>query len=113
METMFITGKNMFLGTTTGMIIYDISFPLHRHPESIFNHARSCDPVIVDDTLAYVTLRSGTTCGGTVNCLDVVNVKNLSKPVSGYIICNDKSSWIGKRWESSLYLRWQRRTENI
>jgi hypothetical protein len=79
-ETLFLTDKNMFLGTTTGMVIYDISNPLVPTSRVFFNHARSCDPVIVDDTLAYVTLRSGTTCGGTINCLDVVNVKNLSQP---------------------------------
>lgn len=79
-ETMFLSGNNMFLGTTTGMIIYDISNPLVPTSRVFFNHARSCDPVIVDDTLAYITLRSGTTCGGTINCLDVVNIKNISSP---------------------------------
>jgi hypothetical protein len=79
-ETMFLTDKNMFLGTTTGMVIYDISVPLTPTSRVFFNHARSCDPVIVDDTLAYITLRTGTACGGNVNCLDVVNVKKLSAP---------------------------------
>jgi hypothetical protein len=79
-ETMFLTDKNMFLGTTTGMIIYDISNPHSPVKKSTYNHIRSCDPVVVDDTLAYVTLRSGTTCGGSINCLDVINIKNLSSP---------------------------------
>lgn len=79
-ETMFLSGNNMFLGTTTGMIIYDISNPLVPTSRVFFNHARSCDPVIVDDTLAYITLRTGTTCGGTVNLLDVVNIKKISSP---------------------------------
>jgi hypothetical protein len=79
-ETMFLSGENMFLGTTTGMIVYDISNPLSPTSKAFFNHARSCDPVIVDDTLAYITLRSGTTCGGTVNCLDVVNIKKITSP---------------------------------
>jgi len=80
-ETMFLTEKNMFLGTTTGMIIYDISNPYSPVRKSTYNHMRSCDPVVVDDTLAYVTLRAGTNCGGTINCLDVINIKNLSSPV--------------------------------
>lgn len=79
-ETMFLTEKNMFLGTTTGMVIFDISNPLIPSLKTFFNHARSCDPVVVDDTIAYVTLRSGTTCGGTVNCLDVVNIKKINSP---------------------------------
>jgi len=79
-ETMFLTEDHMFLGTTTGMLIYDISIPLSPTNRISFTHARSCDPVIVDDTLAYVTLRSGTNCGGVQNVLDVINVKNLSAP---------------------------------
>jgi hypothetical protein len=80
-ETMFLKDKNMFLGTTTGMIIYDIAVPSAPVYKTNFRHARSCDPVIVDDTLAYITLRSGTTCGGVLNNLDILNVKDISKPV--------------------------------
>ncbi|MGD0582711.1 MAG: hypothetical protein ABR974_07165 [Bacteroidales bacterium] len=79
-ETMFLTDKNMFLGASTGMAIYDISVPSVPVYLSYYSHIRSCDPVIVDDTLAYVTLRSGTTCGSSVNSLDVINVKNLASP---------------------------------
>jgi hypothetical protein len=79
-ETMFITENTMFLGTTTGMVIYDISIPLSPQTRKFFSHARSCDPVIVDDTLAYITLRTGTTCGGSTNTLSVVNVKNIDSP---------------------------------
>jgi hypothetical protein len=80
-ETMFISGNTMFLGTTTGMMIYNITVPTSPVYKAFFNHARSCDPVVVDDTLAYVTLRSGTTCGGTLNNLDIINVKDLTRPV--------------------------------
>lgn len=81
-ETMFLTENEMFLGTTTGMIIFDISNPLSPVSKAFFQHARSCDPVIVDDTLAYVTLRTGTNCGGNLNCLDVVNIKNINLPTT-------------------------------
>jgi hypothetical protein len=89
-ETMFLTEKNMFLGTTTGMVILDISNPTSPVSKSFFRHARSCDPVIVDDTLAYVTLRTGTNCGGNLNTLDVVNIKdiNLPKVVMSYGLTN-------------------------
>jgi hypothetical protein len=79
-ETMFLSGDKMFLGTTTGMIIYDISNPFVPVSKTFFTHARSCDPVVVDDTLAYVTLRTGTTCGGNTNCLDIIDIKNISQP---------------------------------
>lgn len=79
-ETMFLTEKTMFLGSTTGMLIYDITDPRSPIRKSSYSHLRSCDPVVVDDTLAYVTLRSGTNCGGSVNTLDVVNIKDISSP---------------------------------
>ena len=79
-ETMFLTENTMFLGTTNGMVIFDISIPLSPQYQIFFTHARSCDPVVVDDTLAYVTLRTGTTCGGSETSLNVVNVKNIKSP---------------------------------
>jgi len=90
METMFLTDDRMFLGTTTGMIIYNIAVPLYPQYLTSFSHARSCDPVIVDDTLAYITLRTGTTCGGSSNSLSVVNIKNIMSPalVSTYSMTN-------------------------
>lgn len=79
-ETMFLKDNEMFLGTTTGMAIFDISNPKSPVSKTFFTHARSCDPVIVDDTLAYITLRTGSTCGGNQNLLDIVNVKDITKP---------------------------------
>lgn len=89
-ETLFLTERNMFMGTTTGMLIYDLSDPRAPQFRSNYVHIRSCDPVIVDDTLAYVTLRSGTNCGGSVNNLDVVNITNIASPqrVSSYPMTN-------------------------
>lgn len=89
-ETMFLTENNLFLGTTTGMVVYDISDPFSPFWVTFFSHARSCDPVIVDDSLAYITLRSGTNCGGSLNSLDVVNIKNLWAPslVTSYPMTN-------------------------
>lgn len=81
-ETMFLTPSSMFLGTTTGMVVYDITSATSPVYKAFFNHARSCDPVVVDDTLAYITLRTGTGCGGNLNVLDVVSIKNILKPVS-------------------------------
>lgn len=80
-ETMFLTDINMFLGTTTGMLVYDISNPAIPIPQALFTHAKSCDPVIVSDTLAYITQRTGTNCGWGLNVLDVVSVKNINQPV--------------------------------
>jgi hypothetical protein len=89
-ETMFLDGNKMFLGTTTGMAVLDISNPASPSSLTFFNHARSCDPVIVDDTLAYITLRTGTNCGGIQNVLDIVNIKDITRPtlVVSYFMTN-------------------------
>jgi len=95
-ETMFISGNNLFFGSTTGMIIYDITNSLVPVFKTTFNHARSCDPVIVDDTLAYITLRAGTACGGTESALDVVSVKDITKPVMVYAMPMANPHGLGK-----------------
>ena len=81
-ETLFLRENQMFLGTTSGMSVYDISSPFSPSFLTFFNHARSCDPIIVDDTLAYISLRTGTNCGGNINVLDVVDIKDITKPAT-------------------------------
>jgi hypothetical protein len=80
-ETIYPFKDRLFIGSRTGMFIYSLSNPSSPVQLSQFTHATSCDPVIADDNYAYVTLRSGTTCNGTINQLDVLDVSNLSAPV--------------------------------
>ncbi len=80
-ETIYPFKDRLFIGSRTGMFIYSLSNPSAPVQVSQFTHATSCDPVIADDSYAYVTLRSGTTCNGTINQLDVLDVRNLSAPV--------------------------------
>jgi hypothetical protein len=61
-EIMFLYGNQMFLCTRRGIAIYNITNPFSLFLLSFFTHATSCDPVIIDDTLTYITLRTGTTC---------------------------------------------------
>lgn len=77
-ETIYPFGNNLFIGSNTGMFIYDVSNP--EVPKSVgqFSHVRSCDPVIADNEFAYVTLRSGTQCQGFTNQLDVIRLNNLT-----------------------------------
>ena len=46
------------------MEIYDLTEEQNPVCLSDFNHVRSCDPVVVQGDIAYVTLRSGSFCGG-------------------------------------------------
>lgn len=78
-ETIFPYKDKLFIGSNTGMYIYDNVNPASPQRLSIFQHARACDPVVVENDKAYVTLRQGW-CGAAPNQLDVVDVKNLSSP---------------------------------
>jgi len=79
-ETMFILDDNMFFGTQSGMLVYDISSPTCPIYISTFWHMTSCDPVVVKDTIAFVTLRGGNMCGNNLNELDVISIADLLNP---------------------------------
>ena len=79
-ETLYPFNNRLFIGTMTGMFIYDISTPTTPVKQGTFTHVRSCDPVIADNTTAYVTLRSGTPCRGFTEQLDVVDITNINNP---------------------------------
>lgn len=80
-ETIFPHKENLFFGTQSGMLIYDIKDPESPSLISTYAHIRSCDPVVVEENYAYVTLRNGSTCGGFTNQLEVIDISNLSSPV--------------------------------
>lgn len=79
-ETIFPYKSNLFIGSRSGMYIYDISTPETPVQVSTYQHVSSCDPVVVDDQYAYVTLRSGTECQGFTNQLEVIDISNLKSP---------------------------------
>lgn len=80
-ETIFPYQNNLFIGTQTGMYIFDITQPNTPKQLSFYAHVVSCDPVVVKGNYAYVTLRSGTNCRAqTTNTLNVIDVSNLTKP---------------------------------
>ena len=79
-ETIYPFQNKLFIGSRTGMFIYDLSNPASPAQQGLFTYATRCDPVIADGQYAYVTLRSGTTCNGNTNELEVVDVSNLSAP---------------------------------
>ena len=80
-ETIFPFGNKLFIGSGSGMFVYDVSEPSAPQQVTSFQHATACDPVITDGDYAYVTLRAGNTCRGIINQLDIISVKNLSFPV--------------------------------
>jgi hypothetical protein len=76
-ETMFIYDDHLFFGTPSGMLVYGLNLPLSPTYISNFWHTTSCDPVMIQDGYAYITLRGGTACNNsTVNRLDVVKMSS-------------------------------------
>ena len=79
-ETIFPYKSNLFIGTESGMHIYDNSNPEMLVHLSTFQHARACDPVVVEGNTAYVTLRNGSSCQSFINQLDVIDITSLTNP---------------------------------
>jgi hypothetical protein len=80
-ETIFPYEQKLFLGSNTGMFIYSVAQPAKPERLGMYSHAFACDPVVVHNDLAYVTLRSGeAVCTRASNQLDVVDVSNPRAP---------------------------------
>jgi hypothetical protein len=79
-ETIFPYKDKLFLGSSSGMFILDNADPAAPKQLSVFQHGRACDPVVVHDDIAYVTLRTGNACAGSQNQMDLVDVSNAASP---------------------------------
>ena len=79
-ETIFPYENYLFLGTQWGMKIYSVEDSPLPNFLSDFEHSFSCDPVVVTNSIAYVTLRSGTTCQTGENRMEIVDVSDLRNP---------------------------------
>ncbi len=80
-ETIYPYGKYLFLGTKTGLYIYSIDTASSPRLIGEARHARSCDPVVVNDTVAFVTLKSNAGCGPATSGLYIHDIKNIMQPV--------------------------------
>lgn len=77
-ETLHAYKEYLFVGSESGVHIYDHEL----NKVSEFTHAKSCDPVVVQDDIAYVTLNSGSRChlNSGENTLQVLDVKDPLHP---------------------------------
>ena len=87
-ETIHTQDQWLYIGTNSAMIIYDISNPSNPEYVSVYSHFVACDPVVVQDTLAYVTMRADNCRDFGNNTLDIINIKNSQSPtiVGTYIL---------------------------
>ncbi|WP_394974832.1 LVIVD repeat-containing protein [uncultured Croceitalea sp.] len=94
-ETIFNRGNHLFLGSMRGMYIYDITSPATPEYVSEFQHGTACDPVVVDDNYAYVTLRGGNFCGATESGLFIVDISTIENPELKVIYPMDEPYGLG------------------
>jgi hypothetical protein len=80
-ETIFPYGDKLFIGSRDGMFIYSITSPSNPVKLGSARHVRSCDPVVANDSVAYVTLRGGSPCGPAEDGLYIYDIKNITAPV--------------------------------
>ena len=79
-ETIFPFKDKLFIGSQNGMFVYGINNPNSPTLVGQFSHVQSCDPVIADDNYAYVTLRTGSTCFGNANQLEILQLNSFTDP---------------------------------
>lgn len=80
-ETIFPYKDQLYIGSANAMYIYDIgNDPSAPSEISTYSHFTACDPVVVSEDIAYVTLRDGERCPRGVNRLEVINVSDPVNP---------------------------------
>lgn len=80
-ETIFPYKDKVFVGSRSAMYIIDVSTPAYPDLISVYSHIASCDPVVVSDDYAYVTLRSTNfTCVGLDNLLEIIDISDPTIP---------------------------------
>ncbi|MBD0403776.1 hypothetical protein [Flammeovirga sp. EKP202] len=80
-ETLFSYKEFLYIGSRSGMFIFSVEDPENPRNRSSVQHFTACDPVVANDTLAFVTLHSNSWCGNNINQLEVYNIKDADNPV--------------------------------
>jgi hypothetical protein len=79
-ETIFPYKDKLFIGSRDGMYIYSLANPAAPVKLGEARHVRSCDPVVANDSIAFVTLLGNQVCGPAQSGLYIYNITNLTSP---------------------------------
>jgi hypothetical protein len=81
-ETIFPFQDKLFIASNNGMYMYSLANPIAPIKESFVQHITGCDPVVANETHAYLTIHSGRNCGSNnINVLQVYKLDtNLANP---------------------------------
>ena len=96
-ETIYPYGDKLFIGSRDGMYIYSITDPGKPVKLGEARHVRSCDPVVANDTVAYVTLRGNSACGSAQDGLYVYDIKNITNPLQKSLLPLSQAGGLGLR----------------
>jgi hypothetical protein len=79
-ETIFPYKDKLFIGSRDGMYIYSLADPALPVRLGEARHVRSCDPVVANDSIAFVTLLGNQLCGPAESGLYIYDITNLTSP---------------------------------
>ncbi|MEW4924178.1 hypothetical protein [Algibacter sp. 2305UL17-15] len=80
-ETLVSYKDYLYIGSRNGMFIYETSNPEDPKQLSSVQHFTACDPVIANDTHAFVTLDASLGCGRNVSALQIYDLESITSPV--------------------------------
>jgi len=79
-ETIFPYKDKLFIGLMQGMYVYSLADPAAPVKLGSVMHLRSCDPVVANDSISYVTLQNGSNCGAAEPGLYIYDIKTIMTP---------------------------------
>jgi len=85
-ETIFPLNNWLFLGTNSGMFIYQIDNQGVPQLVSNYQHITSCDPVVANENYAYVTLRAARCNIANPGAADLLEIIDISDPKNPTLI---------------------------
>lgn len=80
-ETIFPFKDYLFIGSNSEMFIFSITTPTQPQALSSTIHFNGCDPVVANDTHAFLTIRSGNACRSMINELQVYDINDIQQPI--------------------------------
>lgn len=102
-ETIYPFNNRLFIGSKTGLYIYSIDTPSVPSKLAEAKHGRSCDPVVANDTIAFVTLKGNSFCGPATSGLYVYKITNILQPTLIKTITINSPEGLGLK-DSVLYV---------
>jgi hypothetical protein len=80
-ETIFPYQEYLFIGANDAMYIYSLDDPEQPGLLATYQHQTACDPVVVQNNVAYVSLRADA-CGRVLaeNIVEIIDVSDINNP---------------------------------